>query len=53
MNRYNINIDGLENLLKLEKINQINEKKKKKFTLKIKKEIVGFLTTSPSIILPD
>ena len=46
MNKYNINIDGLENLLKIEKLNQINEKKKKKFTLKIKKEISNFLTTS-------
>ena len=45
MNKYNINIDGLENLLKIEKLNQINEKKKKKFTLKIKKEINNFLTT--------
>ena len=50
MNKYNINIDGLENLLKLEKINQINEKKKKKFTLKIKKEIVNYLTTSSYIV---
>ena len=45
MNKYNINIDGLENLLKIEKLNQINEKKKKKFTLKIKKEINKFLKT--------
>ena len=43
MNKYNIDIDGLENLLKIEKLNQINEKKKKKFTLKIKKEINCFL----------
>jgi SpoVK/Ycf46/Vps4 family AAA+-type ATPase len=45
MNKYNINIDGLENILKIEKLNQINEKKKKKFTLKIKKEISNFLVT--------
>ena len=45
MNKYHINIDGLENLLKIEKLNQINEKKKKKFTLKIKKEINNFLIT--------
>ena len=43
MNNYNINIDGLENLLKIEKINKINEKRKKKFTLKIKKDISNFL----------
>ena len=45
MNNYQINIDGLENILKIEKLNQINEKRKKKFTLKIKKEISNFLTT--------
>ena len=45
MNKYSINIDGLENILKIEKLNQINEKRKKKFTLKIKKEISNFLTT--------
>ena len=45
MNKYNINIDGLENILKIEKINKINEKRKKKFTLKIKKEISNFLVT--------
>jgi hypothetical protein len=43
MNKYNIDIDGLENLLKIEKLNQINEKRKKKFTLKIKKEINCYL----------
>lgn len=43
MNNYNMNIDGLENILKIEKLNQINEKRKKKFTLKIKKEISNFL----------
>ena len=46
MNKYCINIDGLENILKVEKLNQINEKRKKKFTLKIKKEISKFLTTN-------
>ena len=45
MNKYQINIDGLENILKIEKLNQISEKRKKKFTLKIKKEISNFLTT--------
>ena len=45
MNKYSINIDGLENILKIEKLNQINEKRKKKFTLKIKKEISNFLIT--------
>ena len=43
MNKYKMNIDSLENILKIEKLNQINEKKKKKFTLKIKKEISNFL----------
>ena len=33
MNNYNMNIDGLENLLKIEKLNQINEKRKKKFSI--------------------
>ena len=46
MNKYSINIDGLENILKIEKLNRINEKRKKKFTLKIKKEISNFLTTN-------
>jgi hypothetical protein len=43
MNKYGIDIDGLENILKIEKLNLINEKRKKKFTLKIKKEISNFL----------
>lgn len=47
MNRYNISIDGLENILKLEKLNKYNEKKKKKFTAKIKKDICNYLTTDP------
>ena len=38
-----INIDGLENLLKVEKLNLTNEKRKKKFTLKLKKDISTFL----------
>ena len=45
MNKYHINIEGLENILKIEKINQINEKKKKNFTLKLKKDISRFLIT--------
>jgi hypothetical protein len=45
MNNYNMNINCLENILKIEKLNQINEKKKKKFTLKIKKDISKFLIT--------
>jgi hypothetical protein len=48
MNKYCINIDGLENILKIEKINQINEKRKKKFTIKIKKDICNFLVTKES-----
>jgi hypothetical protein len=43
MNKYNIGIDDLENILKIEKLNRINEKRKKKFTLKIKKEISNYL----------
>ena len=43
MNKYQISIDDLENILKIEKLNKINEKKKKNFTLKIKKEIDSFL----------
>jgi Holliday junction resolvasome RuvABC ATP-dependent DNA helicase subunit len=48
MNRYNMNINSLENILKIEKLNQINEKRKKKFTLKIKKEISNFLLVKDS-----
>lgn len=43
MNRYKISIEALENLLKIEKLNQQNEKKKKKFTITLKKEIAKFL----------
>ena len=43
MNKYNMNIDSLENILKIEKLNKFNEKRKKKFTLKIKKEITNYL----------
>ena len=43
MNKYGISIEGLENILKIEKLNRINEKRKKKFTLKIKKEITNYL----------
>jgi DNA polymerase III delta prime subunit len=47
MNKYSISIDGLENVLKIEKLNLTNEKRKKKFTLKLKKEISKYLTTLP------
>ena len=43
MNKYQISIDDLENILKIEKLNKVTEKKKKNFTLKIKKEIDSFL----------
>ena len=43
MNKYYMSIDDLENILKIEKLNQNNEKKKKKFTLKIKKNISKYL----------
>jgi hypothetical protein len=45
MNTNKMSIDSLENILKIEKLNQINEKRKKKFTLKIKKELSNFLLT--------
>ena len=45
MNNYSMNIDCLENMLKIEKLNKINEKRKKKFTLKIKKDLSKFLVT--------
>ena len=48
MNNYNMSTDGLENLLKVEKLNKTNEKRKKKFTLKIKKDLTKYLITSPS-----
>jgi hypothetical protein len=47
MNKYCISIDGLENILKIEKLNLTNEKRKKKFTLKLKKEISKYLITLP------
>jgi DNA polymerase III delta prime subunit len=43
MNKYHISIDGLENIMKIEKLNKINEKKTKKFTLKLKKDISNYL----------
>ena len=46
MNSNCINIDDLENILKIEKLNQKNEKRKKKFTLKLKKEISNYLITN-------
>ncbi len=45
MNKYSMNVDSLENILKIEKLNQINEKRKKKFTLKIKKDMANYLIT--------
>lgn len=50
MNNYNINISGLENILKIDKLNLINEKRKKKFTTKIKKDITSFLINHDSLI---
>ena len=43
MNKYQIDVENLENILKIEKLNQNPDKKKKKFTLKIKKEISKYL----------
>ena len=43
MNKYNISIVGLENIIKIEKLNMNTDKKKKKMTTKIKKNILSFL----------
>jgi len=43
MKKYDITIDELENIFKIEKLNKTSDKKKKKFTLKIKKELAMFL----------
>jgi len=43
MNKYKINIDELETILKIEKLNQNNDVKKKKFTITLKKDIQKFL----------
>jgi DNA polymerase III delta prime subunit len=43
MKKYNITTDELENIFKIEKLNKLSDKKKKKFTLKIKKELNIFL----------
>ena len=43
MNKYKIDIDELETILKIEKLNQQNDVKKKKFTITLKKEIQKFL----------
>ena len=51
MNTYKIGIESFENILKIEKLNQINEKRKKKFTLKIKKELTNFLSTKDNDII--
>lgn len=53
MNNYNMNISGLENILKIEKLNQKNEKRKKKFTIKIKKDITHFLINQDKIVEID
>ena len=43
MNKYNISVENLENILKIEKLNMSDDKKKKKMTLRIKKELSKFL----------
>ena len=49
MNSNKISIEGLENILKIEKLNKNNEKRKKNFTLKIKKDLSNFLITKDYI----
>ena len=44
MNKYKMDIEQLENLLKIEKLNQGNDRKKRKVTITMKKEISKFLT---------
>ncbi len=39
MNKYNINMEDLENIMKIEKLNKGCNQKKKKFTMKLKREI--------------
>lgn len=51
MNDYNINISGLENILKIDKFNLKNEKRKKKFTTKIKKDITNFLINQDASLI--
>ena len=51
MNNYNINIAGLENILKIDKFNLKNEKRKKKFTTKIKKDITNFLINQDTSLI--
>lgn len=48
MNKYKINIDELETILKIEKLNQQNDVKKKKFTITLKKEMQKFLEDNSS-----
>jgi DNA polymerase III delta prime subunit len=43
LNYYKINVDMLENILKLEKLNSHENKKKKKFTIKLKKRLNEYL----------
>jgi hypothetical protein len=43
-NKYKMDIEQLENLLKIEKLNQGNDRKKRKVTITMKKEISKFLT---------
>jgi hypothetical protein len=43
LNHYKINVEMLENILKLEKLNSNQNKKKKKFTVKLKKRLNEYL----------
>jgi len=43
LNKYNISVENLENILKIEKLNMNDDKKKKKMTLRVKKELSKFL----------
>jgi DNA repair ATPase RecN len=44
MNKYGITMEDFENIMKIDKLNKVNHtSKKKKFTMKLKKEIEGQL----------
>ncbi len=50
MNKYGITMEDLENIMKIDKLNKVNHtSKKKKFTMKMKKEIEGQLFENEKI----
>jgi hypothetical protein len=44
MNKFQLNIEALEEILKIEKLNAEEVKKRKKFTMKLKNTISPYLT---------